>query len=811
MLWYKCIKTREMYIKYILTIALCANCIISLIAQQQPMFSAPNVSVTRDDHVATISMDYNASAGFGGQLWQVNSINGTDHSGYLVQWWPDQSEVSNIVFQMGCATDDHAGTAVVATSTDPHEMVSVNPICQIQPIANNRLYHVRVYKLNGLGQICSPATTIDFMGGDPTRVNDLRANMMFFDDFNLPMGLPDELKWNNAMTPQTDSRFNLFFINPQCHTHTLAGTRTDNPAGDKAQVAQRARKPIQIEEGVRRKIVFDMDGIYCPRGVWYLDLNPVQTDLTGHMSFFDSDGDVGLPADVFRIKAKGDEVFIHLINSQGALYNVDSGKMSDIGKRYSTNVRMAFDVRLGTDGVTVMVDTDTLINATFNPGDFKAGTYHALWSTIGYNTSKDDNPYFLSHWDNFGFDGPDVDPFIVHNYVTRIDSTDLQVANMAANQNPIFNIQVPDDIRPIVDGVENEVWLVFSYLKNDYNSFNIGPNDYFTFNGTNYALPPAENNSNPLVPGLVTYAGSTISNRVLLGTVTKDQPSFVNIGNNTIQFFAQYTGIVNLHLEVKCPDNQPTPAYTPPKDIHPFSLHGDLPKLGTPVKIVDINNEQVSQVNEQDPTGPTISGVVPIEVLAGNAAWASWGPHLLQMPAYSAELWSVGSTKGINEISLFIRPQDADENLSYLIGHLVTNHDAPSPQIRYEFSFDSRQFANGNYELFANALSPNGVLSHPDYNGTGFRFDASEFSGAYLPVDVTLSNTHYATYTFLGTVDNDWLNANNWDVGAVPPFGFQGDIIIDANCVVPSSYKVHLGQNGTLTVKNPYELRTLQD
>ena len=54
-----------------------------------------------------------------------------------------------------------------------------------------------------------------FMGGDPIRVNSLRDAMTFFDDFNLPEGPADERNWNNAMTPQTDPRFNLFFINAQ--------------------------------------------------------------------------------------------------------------------------------------------------------------------------------------------------------------------------------------------------------------------------------------------------------------------------------------------------------------------------------------------------------------------------------------------------------------------------------------------------------------------------------------------------------------------------------------------------------------------
>lgn len=780
--------------------------LFSIIGYGQINSPAPVVNVLRDDHVATIEMDFNASAGFGGQLWNIGT-DGTEAIGYLVEWWPDASIVNEIVFERGCYTDNHAGTTTVATSLSPHKVISANPVCQIQPIANNKLYHLRVTKVNGLGQFCSPPYTTTFMGGDATRVDALRSEMTFFDDFNLPMGLPDELKWNNAMTPQTDDRFNLFFINPQCHTHTLTGTkRPHETAGDKAQVAQRARKPMLIEHGVRRKIVFDMDGVYTPRGVWYLDFNPVNTDLTGHMSFFDPDGETGLPADVCRIKIKGDDLFVHLINSAGALFNVATAKFSSIGKRMSVNVQRSFDIRLGTDGITVYVDNVQLLDAAFDPGSFKPGEYHALWSTIGYNTSKDDNPYFLNHWDNFGFDGPDVDPYHIHNYVTRLIGTDLQVAS--SNNSPVFNVQVPDDIRPTVSGVKNEVWLVFSYLKNDYSTFNLEPGDHLLFNGVEYPLPPAGNNSTPHVSGLVTYAGSTISNRIKIGEVGMNEVSPLIQGNNTIQFFADYTGIVNLHVEVKCPTSAPPPTYTPPKDIHPFNLHGDLPKLGPPARIERINNTTVHDGNDPDKTGPTISGEVPVEILAGNDNWSSsWAPHLLQMPAYSAEYWSAGSTKGIVDVSLYIRPRGSDDNLSFRIGQLSTDQDVPAPQIRYAFDFDSRQFANGDYELFVLANNPQGLKSHPGYNGTGFKFDATEFSGGYTPVFITIDNgAAIPSYTFHGTVDSNWFNAANWSSNNVPPIGYNGLITISADCIAPAQKHYLIGDNGTLNVQSNISL-----
>ena len=49
-----------------------------------------------------------------------------------------------------------------------------------------------------------------------------------------------------------------------------------------------------------------------------------------------------------------------------------------------------------------------------------------------------DSPYFLSHWDNFGFDGPDVEPYIVHNYVSRIDSTDYQKSQDYNEEYPVY-------------------------------------------------------------------------------------------------------------------------------------------------------------------------------------------------------------------------------------------------------------------------------------------------------------------------------------------------------------------------------------
>lgn len=751
--------------------------------------TAPQVKITRDDHVATLKIDFDEFAGHGGQLWTIGT-DGTDPCGYRIQWWPDPAEIDNIDFSAGCQNQNSAGTTVIATPQNPYQMVTPNPVVQIQPIANNINYHVKVEKLNGLGQICSPPTELSFPGGDGNRVAALRSSMTFFDDFNLPVGPADELKWNHATGPQTDPRFNLFFINNQCHVHTLNGTRNDG-AGDRSQVAQRARNPILIEEGVQRRIVFDMDGLFSGRSVWYLDLNPVETDLMGHLSFFDFDGETGLPADVFRLRAVGNELSVNLINSTGASQKIASAHLPDFGRRMHPNVRRSFDVRLSPEGVQVFVDDTSVIHTDFPAGLFKAGVYYPLWSTVGYNTSKDDNPYFLSHWDNFGFDGPDPDSMITHNYVTRIAGTDLQKSNAYSESYPVFTIRVPDDIYPAQPGTVHEVWLVFSYQKNDFSTFEIGAGDYFTFNGTPFPLPAGANNSSPLIPGLVDYSGSPISNRIKVDQLAYGETSLVQVCDNNIQFFATNTGIMNVHLEVRYPQDDMAPVYTSPAAIHPFVFHSDLPKLGVPAKITLIDGQELESM-EEGMIGPQVSDTMHVEVLIGNTQWANWAPQWLHMPANSAEFWSTGSTTGIKDVKLFMRPKGEDGTPGELVAYLDTKQDATAPQLRYSFKINTRNYPNGPYELFLQATDGKDVKSHPAYPGFAFRWDASEISGAYFPVEITIANQN--SFVFLGSAGTDWTTQANWQNLSMPPENCTGSIIIDANCIVAKEQPFHIPQ-----------------
>jgi hypothetical protein len=711
----------------------------------EPLDPAPLVQILRDDRVATLEMDYDGENAWG-QWWTMDG-SGNDPAGFLVTWWPESSPVppaSGIPRQQmksgetGCLSEHGADPkAVAATSW----LVTGNRRVQIQPLVNASPYRVRVQRINALGEITSYAAELAFNGGDGTRVDALRSSMTYFDDFNLPLGPADETLWNNSTVTSTDPRFNLFFINNQFHAHSLNGTRLDN-VGDKSQTSQRFRKPLRIENGVRRRIVFDMDSPLSPRSVWYLDLNPVQTDVTGHADFFDMEGATGLPAGLLRLRSQFQTFSVNLIGMDGASHQIASVDMEAAGRQAVSNVRRAFDVRVGTDGIEVFIDGRSVIDASFAPYALQAGDYEPLWIAFGYNTPKDANPYYLVHWDNFGFDGPVVEPRTVHNYVTRIEGSDYQKSSRWDSSFPIFTINVPDDLRPTQAGATAEAWLVFTYQMGDYSPYSLIAGDHVTVNGgPNFPLPPRINNSVPTVPDLLNWAvPSTV--RVKLGDLVQNGSSPLVVGNNLFQFFADNTGLIDLHLEVFYPPGS-APAYTPPSSIHHFPLHSELPRLGPPARFEQVGDTQIGDehlIGDNPPARITIGGLTPITMVVGNRSYANWAPDLMVFPVASTEVWSTGGTNGISTVEVFLRAVGSGAGPGQRVMLIDTARDVPAPQGRYTRVFDASGFPDGDYELFVQATEPNGLKSHPSYGNETYLWDAADLSGAYYPIQIRIQN-----------------------------------------------------------------------
>jgi hypothetical protein len=753
-------------------------------APSGPLAAAPVVRVYRDDRVATVEMDYRTS-NQANQFWTMSG-SPDDDAGFLVTWWPtsaapssagDRAQLlSNIDSDGLCLSPDSplaraleerrrtvsasaagrlsslASTALAAiTSTTSRAtpvtrqalpagakwLVTANRRVQIQALDNDRSYQVRVQRLSARGKITSEAAEVTFNGGDGTRVNALRSSLTYFDDFNLPMGAPDEKNWNNAQMVSTDPRFNLFFVNDQFHAHTAQGTLVQNN-NDRSQTAQRFRKKIRIEENQRRRIVFDMDSPLSARSVWYLDLNPVPTELTGHASFFDQEGDVGLPAGILRLRAAGSELSVSLMDMQGVLHNVARVNLEDLGRQAVTNVRRSFDVRVGTGDIQIYVDGLSVVNTAFAPYTLPAADYELLWVDFGYNTAKDNVYYYLHHWDNFGFDGPVVDAREVHNYVTRIQGTDYQKATR--DSPATFTVNIPDDLRPSGTGTA-EAWLVYTQQSGDYSPVTVAAGDFVRVNGSaRVTMPGKPNNSRN--PALADDFHQPFTQRVKLGDLVRGGTSPLVVGDNSFQFNVQNSGLLNVHVEVLYPAGN-APAYTPPSAIHRFPRHADLPRMGPPVRFQNIAGTDVGVDQWLSTTPPRripVSGQASLNIEVGNASWAGWAPQWMKVPVISDELFTTGGTTGIAKLEVFIRRVGTGTGPGDLLLSLDTAIDAPAPQGRYLLDFDSRRFANGDYELYVQATTPSGAKGHPSYGDETHHFDLSAVSGAYYPIPIRIQN-----------------------------------------------------------------------
>lgn len=715
---------------------------------------APIVRILRDDRVATLEMDYNARKP-AGQFWNMSG-SPDDDAGFLVTWWPQGTAQSDPTNASKYASDGLCISApTLATMTSgklsatPLALVDLplgarwivtgNRRIQLQPLDNDREYRVRVQRLSARGKISSLAAELSFRGGDEARVATLRSSLTYFDDFNLPEGAADELLWNNANSVSTDPRFNLFFVNDQFHSHTLHGTRHHN-AGDRSQTSQRFRKKIRLEPDVRRRIVFDMDTPLSSRSVWYLDLNPVPTDLTGHLNFFDENGALGLPAGVLRLRSQGQMLSVHIIDSQGSSHEVGKANLEELGRQVVTNVRRSYDVRVGTTGIQIFIDGASAINTTYGALNLPAADYELLWVGFGYNTTKDGVPFFLQHWDNFGFDGPAIDTRTVHNYVTQLEGTDFQTGRRGAPAN--FTINIPDDLRPVTPGAIAEAWLVATYQMGDFSQLRVASGDFVRLNdGTKFPLPPLSNNTAPLNSSAVSW-GMPHAARIKLGDIAHDGGSPLLIGKNNFEFNVENAGLLNVHVEMLYPPGS-APNYTPPSAIHHRPRHTELPRLGPPVRFqrigsVDVGADQY--MSNRNRSSIAVSGQVPINIEAGNSSWANWGPQLMNVPVRSIEVWGTGGTAGLAKVEVFLQPAGGSTEPGSRVWHIDTSVDAPAPQGRYLFKFDTSPFPNGEYELFVQATTPSGLKSHPSYGDELYNFDSANLSGAYYPIRIRISN-----------------------------------------------------------------------
>ena len=677
--------------------------------------SAPAVRVLRDDRVATVELDYVA-----GNPWTPFDL-GADLAGpvgYRVSWWPS-----------------HAPSLVKRTVTSLRRV-------QLQPLLNGVPYDVRVEYVNRLGEIVGDFAEGVVHGGSDGRVNALRSEMTgFFDDFNQPEGLPDELRWNTTFSRVNDPALQGFFVNKQFHTHTAVGTPPSS-FGDRGQTVHRTRTPLHLGAGDTRRITFDLDGVSIgERTVWYLDLHRYSTDITSHFAIGGGVGFPGHPSPGLRFRFVGQRLSLWGFNDAGEQILISENADLDWdGVESFPNVRRAFELVVSATSASVTIDGVTVLSADLGAFALAPDDYTVHWTGFGYNTMKVNLPYFLLHWDNFGFDGPPITER-VHNYRVQVAGSDH---GLSTNFQPLTRtVAIPDALTPTMPGALATATLRFSRQMETFAPATWDAADTVTVGGVTYAMPEPLSTAVPAL-GMSTLisANSPYSTEIVLGTVGTGGTAPVVQGDNTIVFRASQCGFCNVHIEIEYPEGT-APRYTSPDELHEVPVHSDFPRVGAPARVTHMGATEVESWREDldDPAqfSPTVSGTIDIGVIVGGDFFN--GQRYLRGNFVSELIAGSGSNPGIVGVEVTVRPDGGTAAQSVSIGVLSTHADCPAPQVVHNFPWDTQGLPNGVYEVYVQAVDSRGVESFPDFPGMGESAGSvGALNGFEFPLHVRIAN-----------------------------------------------------------------------
>ncbi|MFK7961849.1 MAG: hypothetical protein AB8G96_15140 [Phycisphaerales bacterium] len=696
--------------------------------------NAPVVRILRDDRVATLELDYEA-----GNPWTPFELgdDGLGPVGYRVSWHPLSRTPAGRSSTMSRSPEFSAQPSAVK------QKITALRRTQIQPLENDRPYFVRVDAVNRFGEIVGDPSYGVFQGGDETRVASLREEMTgFFDDFNAPEGLPEERRWNTTFSQTNDPDMQAFFINPQFHSHTLVGTPRQDLFGDRGQTTHRPRNQVQIASDETRRIVFDIDGVhYAGRAIWYLDLVQEEAEITSHVTVGGGAGSAGHPSPGLRFSLAGQHAAVYRFNAAGEQVLIDENPWLEWdGVQTLPNVRRTVEIQLRSDRVTMLMDGVAILDAPLLNGEVAPGAYTLLWTAFGYNTMKVGMPYFLIHWDNFGFDGP-ASPFVVHNYRSGIQGTDLVRSDDFAPQ--MVPVEIPDTLASS-DGTPATARLVFVRQMNNWDAAEWSPQDSVTVNGVAYPIPePTSSATPPLGLGDLINTNAAYSTSIDLGSVGPGGNAPLIAGANEVVFAASRCAFHNVHIEVQYADGS-APSYTVPSAMHVAPVHRDFMKVGLPARIQRIgdipvdNNPWFSNLPEN--FNASVSGAIDVDVLV-NARSFGQSMTRLASDTVSASLAAAGENPGVRRVELWIRPEDGDAASATLLAAVGTSADVAAPQFAGTFAFDTTQFPNGVYELSVMAEDSRGILSLPDFGGVGEQSSgAGDLNGFYYPLHITIGN-----------------------------------------------------------------------
>jgi hypothetical protein len=637
------------------------------------------------NQLAIVGDDRNAVLEWNGGYTNGPQPNPDDVGGYLVKWWPadDPSQIST-------------------------RITSYRRL-QLQPLDNARNYVATVAAIANDGSISAPSASVNVTPSS-SRVNGLRSRMnAFFDDFNLPQGLPDELKWDTAFAGCNTPQQNAFFINAQFHAHNnVSMIGSDCVIG---QTASRARALLDLSDSSTRSIVFDFDGDFR-RDFMYVQLAPRQPWVTYQGTqwrqgkSFRQFGDVDDVPGQLMLGIQGQGFVVQVTGPDGRLSDVAKGDLAWTNSFSIPNVRRQWEVKLSTTSVEVFVDGKSLAKGAVNLAPTQ---YTVIWNLFSYNGAKANVPITLHHWDNFGFDGPANAPArpVTHNYRLRNGGTDRVVSERWQNAFPSVQLSIPDSL---VGATERRLMFTLSGRQPSWDG-----RDKIAINGRVFAMVkpftsrvPAPAHLNEFMSDINPYA---LEMRVPDGVL--------RTGVNTIAFEMDSQAVSNIHVEVDFARGT-QPAYTPPAVANSGTGMPLAVPIGPMVSVDNINGLATWLHEASDSTNPTgtnlqVSGVADVAIWADN----------------ESTLVGTGSAIGIVEIGLLVDGQVARR--------MNVAKTEPTPSTKQVFRWDTTTVADGFHEVQAYACNKDGTASIFDIGGQG------AVTGGYKPLYVKVTNSTGST------------------------------------------------------------------
>lgn len=613
----------------------------------------------------------------------------------------------------------------------------------IQPLEPGVDYQARVYSIDNYGNKSAPSSKVTFRHDD-TRVNAMRTRLNgFFDDFNQPMGAFDEKKWNQSYSGCINIGSVSQHINNQFHGHNVIAS----DKCDRAVASSRTRTNFDFTNRTGT-IEFDLDGAKLSRNFWYLDITPAdkKRDLTGFTALeINGTPPQCDPAHLLRILEREGKIQIQLSDADGYLRTLTSiynNSACGNNLKYCTgenlhpipNVRRHWKINLSKTNITIHINNilvvDASLQTTYTPSGLTFEVGQVNWLFFSYNTGKENVPYTMLHWDNFGFDAPSnwTNTEVVHNYTdgvlgtnsTYADNEKSEGMHSQLNTPATFTIKIPDNIKD-----NNNAWPLLTQLMFTMqgNSYSWTANDKIIVNGNQY-LFTKPSSSIPNFP-----SSELITSTKPYSALVSIDPTHLISGDNIIKLHLNDVRILNPHIELTFPlASEPT--YTPPKSIHANYNQTLMNFKNTAVvgpglvfnKVdgYELYQSEFSKVN--DPISGQVLRYVKSTPVVDNFDVDIIGDCFSQLAAS-------GHAHGIKEYSIYL-----DNNKVSTV--LFNNDTTPTFFHHKNVNVDVTSLIDGTHELFIQGQDADGKIS------TFNSFFAHAESGEYIPIVIEVRNTN---------------------------------------------------------------------